>query len=437
MISRSPVYNLNAVLKETGLKADVLRAWERRYELPVPQRTPGGHRLYSDYDIETIKWLRERQAEGLSISRAVELWHSIINANRDPLEGGWTEGHRPSAGHFSPAGDRIDSLRQKWLVACKAFDGEQADDILNQAFAIYPVETVCTEILQQGLREIGNEWYHDQASVQQEHFASVLAGRRLETLISAAPRPTRRQVILIGCPSGEAHTFPALLLSLLLLRRGLKVVYLGADIPVEQLSETAAAIRPDLVIQVAQQLTTAAALRVAVRSLREQGNLVAYGGLIFNRMVELRQDIPACYLGETLEGAIQVIEQLIVSPAPLSGLDEVDNPYIDLARQYREKRPLIEMGLSEKLHEDGLPLEYIHEINLNFGNGLSAALEFGNPALMEADLDWVKKLLASRRISSEVLMPYLSAYAHSIDRELGDAGVQITAWISDYIARAS
>ena len=77
-LNRNPIYNLSAVLRETGLTADVLRAWERRYELPKPQRTPGGHRLYSDYDVATIKWLQSRQTEGLSISRAVELWKEIV-----------------------------------------------------------------------------------------------------------------------------------------------------------------------------------------------------------------------------------------------------------------------------------------------------------------------------------------------------------------------
>jgi DNA-binding transcriptional MerR regulator len=72
MLSKSPAFNLKAVLRETGLAADTLRAWERRYGLPTPQRTAGGHRLYSQYDIETIKWLIARQAEGLSISRAVD-----------------------------------------------------------------------------------------------------------------------------------------------------------------------------------------------------------------------------------------------------------------------------------------------------------------------------------------------------------------------------
>jgi DNA-binding transcriptional MerR regulator len=75
-LSKNPIYNLSAVLRETGLKADLVRAWERRYNLPNPQRSAGGHRLYSQYDIETLKWLKEKQAQGLSISNAVELWRT-------------------------------------------------------------------------------------------------------------------------------------------------------------------------------------------------------------------------------------------------------------------------------------------------------------------------------------------------------------------------
>ncbi|MFN3334677.1 MAG: MerR family DNA-binding transcriptional regulator, partial [Caldilinea sp.] len=46
---KTPIYNLKAVVQETGLKADTLRAWERRYGVPTPQRTDSGHRLYSQY----------------------------------------------------------------------------------------------------------------------------------------------------------------------------------------------------------------------------------------------------------------------------------------------------------------------------------------------------------------------------------------------------
>src|SRR5512145_2746366 len=85
MVSTTPAFNLKVVLKETGIAADTLRAWERRYGLPMPQRSAAGHRLYSQRDIETIKWLLKRQAEGLSISRAVDLWNEQMASGSDPL----------------------------------------------------------------------------------------------------------------------------------------------------------------------------------------------------------------------------------------------------------------------------------------------------------------------------------------------------------------
>src|SRR5215217_8710231 len=87
MYSTTPAFNLKVVLNETGLAADTLRAWERRYGLPTPNRTAGGHRLYSQRDIETIKWLMKRQAEGLSISRAVDMWNEQLASGTDPLAG--------------------------------------------------------------------------------------------------------------------------------------------------------------------------------------------------------------------------------------------------------------------------------------------------------------------------------------------------------------
>src|SRR3954471_8088044 len=72
-LSTAPVFNTKAVARETGVPADTFRAWERRYGVPQPQRTAGGHRLYSDRDIAIIRWLRERTDEGVNISHAVLL----------------------------------------------------------------------------------------------------------------------------------------------------------------------------------------------------------------------------------------------------------------------------------------------------------------------------------------------------------------------------
>jgi methanogenic corrinoid protein MtbC1 len=434
-ISQSPAYNLKVVLKETGLKADVLRAWERRYNLPQPQRTPGGHRLYSEYDIEIVKWLRTRQAEGLSISRAVELWKETIAAGNDPLVEYSPATTSLAPERLSSADTRIENLRQQWLEANMAFDSNRVDEVLNQAFAMFPVETVCTEILQRGISDIGNYWYLDKASVQQEHFASALATRRLDALIAATPRPTRQQTVLVGCPPGERHTLSILMLCLFLCRRGLKVVYLGADVPIERLEETTSEIQADLVVLAAQQLTTAATLQSTAQTLQSQGIPVAYGGLIFNRVPRLREYIPGYFLGESLEDALHPIERLVIAPTVYSTMISLNETYQGLVRVYQEKRPLIEKTLFEELQKVDLLTDYITEANYFFGNGLAAALELGDPAFLEADLEWVKRLLTGRRISSERLIFYLATYSHALHKEIGKPSIPITDWIRSYMAR--
>ncbi len=432
-INRTPLYNLGAVLRETGLRADVLRIWERRYELPKPQRTPGGHRLYSDYDLAIIKWLQAHQAKGLSISRAVELWKGIVAAGLDPLAEHTPANTELVSARLPAAADtQLVSMRQHWLEAVMAFDSTTADDILNQAFAIHSVETVCSEILQHGIRDIGSAWHADQASVQQEHFASSLVSRRLEMLIASTPPPTRPQNILIGCPPGEWHTLPMLLLSLFLRRRGLGVVYLGADIPVEQMSATASTLHPDLIIFAAQRLTTAASLRFTVQALHTQGIPLGYGGMIFNRVPRLRERIPATFLGETLDSAMQLSEQMLSAPASFAITQEVGEHYRELVRLWREKRPMIEMALNKHLEESGVPTQYLGEANYFFGNSLCAALELGDPAFLEPDLEWVKRLLTYRPSHIGSIADYLAAYHHAIDQTLGAEGAPINDWINTY-----
>ena len=245
----------------------------------MPERTPGGHRLYSQRDIEIIKWLIAKQHEGLSISRAVDLWNELTASGQDPLPASVKQMVPiPSA--------NLDLVRQAWLNACLAFNENAAEQALNQAFATHPLETVCVEVMQRGLHQIGEIWYHNEASVQQEHFTSALAHRKLDAMIAAAPPPTRPYTALIGCTAGEQHVFSLLLLMLLLRRRGLNVVYLGANVPTIRFNETLQTVRPHLIILAAQQLQTANRLRETAEQLQASGARVAYGGRIFNLLPE-------------------------------------------------------------------------------------------------------------------------------------------------------
>jgi len=430
-LNHFPIYNIKAVLMETGLSADVLRAWERRYDLPKPHRTQGGHRLYSEYDVETIKWLKRHMNEGLSISRAVQLWRELVEAGRNPLE----ETPRAEVG-LQPEGlEQIERLRSGWLNAVLALDGRRAEDILNQAFGVYPTQVVCIEILQKGLNSIGEGWYHNQISVQQEHFASALAIRRLETLITLSPQPVGEGSVLLGCPPHERHAFPMLLLSLLLRRAGLNIVYLGDDIPIDQFEQSAAAARPNLIVLSAQQLTTASSLQAAMLALRSLNIPLGYGGLIFNRLPELRAHIPAHFLGETIEEASTAIQRLVREPVDNPEARPVDEAHRSLARLFDEQRALIEMRLLALARSGVITNAYLSESSIFFGNGLSAALHLGDLSLMQADLDWVTRLLDGRNVPAGQLGPFLEAYSQAVLEVLGDAGKPIVAWFMDYLRK--
>jgi DNA-binding transcriptional MerR regulator len=87
-VNDEPIYNVRAVAQQTGLSAATLRAWERRYGFPAPQRTASGYRLYSSRDIRLLRWLKGQLERGLSISQAVALLSSLRASGQDPTEPG-------------------------------------------------------------------------------------------------------------------------------------------------------------------------------------------------------------------------------------------------------------------------------------------------------------------------------------------------------------
>lgn len=431
-LDKTPRYNLNAVLRETGLKADLLRVWEKRYQLPKPQRTEGGHRVYSDYDIATILWLKSKIAEGLSIRHAVDLWNSILEKGDDPFTQSYQQ-----ATPFSPVVPTpeltLATLREDWLAACLRFDKQKADLILDQAFAIYSVETVVTQILRQSLHEIGSGWFENVITVQQEHFASILTSQRLQTLILLNPPPTRNQTILIGCPAGEQHTLSALFLHLLLVRHGFNVLNLSGDIPLDKLVPTALQVHPDLIILTAQTLPTAASLRDAFLLLQELEIPLSYGGGIFSLIPEVQQTIPAIYLGNDLDHAVQEVEKILASPYSPNRASTISKSLQEMANRFLEKRPEIDQIVNMLMKESGVPVEFLSEANSHFGKDIYAALKLGNPAFLNEDVHWIKHLLQHRGIAETLLANYLKAYQKGIIENIGQTATDLIHWFDQIL----
>ncbi|MEW6030368.1 MAG: MerR family transcriptional regulator [Chloroflexota bacterium] len=434
-LNTSPAFNLKVVLKETGLAADTLRAWERRYGMPMPERTPGGHRLYSQRDIETIKWLMARQAEGLSISRAVDLWNEQTASGSDPLAGAASRALSSPAPTLAPADTSLDALRAEWIASCLKFNETAAEQTLNQAFSMFPVEAVCTNILQRALSEIGELWYGNRASVQQEHFASALAMRRLDALLAASPAPSRKQTVIVGCPADEWHAFTPLLLALLLRRHGLNVIYLGANVPNVQFAETATAVRADLVILVAQTLVTAATLQHVAQTLASQDIPAAFGGRIFNLFPAIAESIPAHFLGNTVEAALDEVDQTLKVSETFRVSKPVSQKYLAAHQFFTARRAEIELSLRQHIQPFSVSPDNLTTGITHLGDNIAAALQLGDMAYVSGEMEWVKNLVQAHDRPVSELADFIASYAQVVERHIDDAGEPIKRWLADEVAK--
>ncbi len=303
--SDKPRYNTKAVAQETGVPADTFRAWERRYGVPRPQRTEGGHRLYSERDIATIRWLRDRTAEGLTISQAIALM---------------TDGTESNLAWLSTAVDTEphtwERLNSRLFSALVDFDATRAEQVLGEAFALYPIEDVFLKLVQPVMIEIGEQWHAGRVTVTAEHFATQFIRRKLAGLFNTYNISDGRGLVMVACAPSEQHDLGALMLSVFLVRHGWQVIYLGPEVPQRDLIETVRQLQPDLVACAASTPEAATQLLEigrAIAALPPPAPLFGYGGRAFNLNQVLTQRMPGTFLGRDAQEAVDTVAELFSS----------------------------------------------------------------------------------------------------------------------------
>lgn len=430
----TPAFNMKVVVRETGLKPDTLRAWERRYGVPKPNRTTGGHRLYSQYQIEMLKWFLVRQEEGMTISHAVDLWQQMVANGEDPFELDREE-EIVSVINRNLIGESLTELRKLWLEKCLSFDESGASQILAQAFAQFSIETVCFEILQKNLNKIGQLWYEGEVTVQQEHFSSGLAIRQLEALLTAAAEPTKDVRIIVTCGPQEQHTFSSLLLTLLFRRQGWHVVYLGANVPADRLESIVADVKPNLVVGTAQTLYTAGAILDMARRLVALNVPFGFGGAVFTYLESSRKHMPGYFLGETVEGVPGRIKKILTNDKSVPKAEPVPEAYQTAVSHFIKKRTGVETYVLEHSDLVNLNLGYLQNANHELGNNIEAALKLGDINLLTSNVNWIEGFLMNfhHRMPENVLGNYVSIYRDGLKAHLGEDGELIHNWFSQML----
>ena len=301
--SDTPLYNMAAVVRRTGIPATTIRAWERRYGYPKPRRDAGGQRLYSEHDIEGIRWLADQTANGVAISRAVAM-----------LRGGYAA-PEPSTAAATQAPRSFAAVRSDILHALLALDVGRAEGVVAEAFALYAVEDVCLHIFEPLLLEVGDRWHAGELSIAEEHYITAFIRARLFALLDAYQRAgAAGPLVLLACAPDEWHEMGILLVSVFLARRGVAVRYLGPNLPLDGLARLVEQHHPAVVALSAQSRETARKLRGAARLLAEgpppHPHLV-FGGQAFNNHPALRDGMDGTYVGPSAAAAAEAIASLV------------------------------------------------------------------------------------------------------------------------------
>lgn len=225
-------YRIQAVAEMTGVAAATLRAWERRYGIPTPQRTKSSYRVYSDEDVALIRRLRELCEGGMApadaartLKQATTFQPDVVPTDQDPYT----------------------AVVEDLLDAAERFCAPDLERAAKTAMVMGPAAMVFERVFAPALTTIGRKWHSGEFSVAQEHLAShIIDSTARDMLRLASPYDGSRRAVL-ACFADEEHVLPLLGFGFKVASWGFSPVVLGARTPPAAIESIVSSLKPEVV----------------------------------------------------------------------------------------------------------------------------------------------------------------------------------------------
>jgi DNA-binding transcriptional MerR regulator/methylmalonyl-CoA mutase cobalamin-binding subunit len=225
-------YRIHAVAALTGVPEPTLRAWERRYGIPTPERTASGYRLYGAREVAQVREMQRLCAQGMAAAEAARTIATDASL-------------RPGTAHADP--DSFAAAVDGILEAVAKFDDVSLDKHLRRAMFLGSTGAVADRVILPALERIGDRWHQGQLTVAQEHFGSYRLGTTMRDLLRLSVHEDARALAVVACFADEDHDIGALAAAMRLANWGLRPIFLGARTPPEAIKSAVEGLAPKMV----------------------------------------------------------------------------------------------------------------------------------------------------------------------------------------------
>lgn len=210
-------YRIKTVSEMLHVPRNTLLAWERRYQVVSPARQDNGYREYSEADVTRLREVKRLIDEGYKVSEAISML-KVRDQQQAP-----------------PSPPALESAQRELLEALIRFDRAAADEIARRLHAVsfrQQIDTVYFPML----RHVGEGWSNGDISIAQEHYVSAYCRERMVAmLLSLECGPQNGPLVICAGYPTEQHDLSLIALSVLLAMRGKRILFLGANVPAEEL----------------------------------------------------------------------------------------------------------------------------------------------------------------------------------------------------------
>ena len=223
-------HTIAVVSRRTGISQLLLRAWERRYQAVNPDRTATGRRLYTDADIHKLQLLNRLTDHGHRIGDIANL--PLLALDKLAAE----VAELPPAPRPLPSATEIDELLGAALQAVADLDASLFEGLLAKASVSLSRPVLRRDLLQPLLVEIGDRWRSGDLRIAHEHMATAMVKTFVAGLGQGHAAAPGAPALVVTTPTGQRHELGALMAASQALEAGWNVLYLGPDLPAEEIA---------------------------------------------------------------------------------------------------------------------------------------------------------------------------------------------------------